>query len=135
MKIASSLKSLIKEYGASLKITDNENDAKIFLTTKAHYSRKPESLHKAQQMGIPVHVLRKNSKEQVKKFLEKYTPEIKKKSFWSHFRMLCPEKPQQFAEPNYHIHYLSLLLINLLHTLLLCRIQKMSVDYKNFLLE
>ena len=76
-----SLKSLIKEYGASLKITDNENDAKIFLTTKAHYSRKPESLHKAQQMGIPVHVLRKNSKEQVKKFLEKYTPEIKKKSF------------------------------------------------------
>ena len=69
------LKSLIKECGASLKVTEDQSEAKIFLTTKSHYSKKPKSLEKAQNLGINVHVLRKNSKDQVKKFIEKYIPD------------------------------------------------------------
>ena len=69
----SSLESLIKDSGASIKVTDNESNAKIFLTTKSHYSRKPKALENAQNLGISVHVLRKNTKDQLKKFLEKYS--------------------------------------------------------------
>ena len=68
-----SLESLIKDSGASIKVTDSESSAKIFLTTKSHYARKPKALENAQNLGIPVHVLRKNTKDQLKKFLEKYS--------------------------------------------------------------
>ena len=74
----SSLESLIKDSGASIKVTDNESNAKIFLTTKSHYSRKPKALENAQNLGISVHVLRKNTKDQLKKFLEKYSGGVQK---------------------------------------------------------
>ena len=74
------LESLIKESGASVKVTNNESNAKIFLTTKSHYSRKPKALEIAQELGIPVHVLRKNTKDQVKKFLDKYSAKSRIKS-------------------------------------------------------
>jgi len=72
------LETLIKDSGASIKVIDNESNAKIFLTTKSHYARKPKALENAQNLGISVHVLRKNTKDQLKKFLEKYSGGVQK---------------------------------------------------------
>ena len=71
------LETLIKETNADVKVTSDESKANIFVTTKSHYSRKPKSLSNALNLGIPVHVLKRNSKEQVKRFLEKFSGKIK----------------------------------------------------------
>ena len=60
-----------------MKLTSDESKANIFVTTKSHYSRKPKSLSNALNLGIPVHVLKRNSKEQVKRFLEKFSGKVK----------------------------------------------------------
>ena len=73
----SPLETLIKETNADVKLTSDESKANIFVTTKSHYSRKPKSLSNALNLGIPVHVLKRNSKEQVKRFLEKFSGKIK----------------------------------------------------------
>ena len=73
----SPLETLIKEINADVKLTSDESKANIFVTTKSHYSRKPKSLSNALNLGIPVHVLKRNSKDQVKRFLEKFSGKIK----------------------------------------------------------
>ena len=73
----SPLETLIRETNADVKLTSDESKANIFVTTKSHYSRKPKTLSNALNLGIPVHVLKRNSKEQVKRFLEKFSGKIK----------------------------------------------------------
>ncbi|HJN58726.1 MAG TPA: R3H domain-containing nucleic acid-binding protein [Dehalococcoidia bacterium] len=63
------LTKLIKEEGQNLKITDEPEKAEILLTTKSHYGRRPTALREAEIKGIPIYVLRKGSKEQIKQFI------------------------------------------------------------------
>ncbi|MBM32178.1 MAG: single-stranded DNA-binding protein [Chloroflexi bacterium] len=63
------LRKLIREEGEHLKITDNPENAEILVTTKSHYGRRPTALREAEIKGIPIYVLRKGSKEQIKQFI------------------------------------------------------------------
>ena len=63
------LRKLIREEGEHLKITDNPENAEILVTTKSHYGRRPTALREAEKKGIPIYVLRKGSKEQIKQFI------------------------------------------------------------------
>ena len=63
------LKKLIEEEGLNINITDNPEKAEILVTTKSHYGRRPTAVKEAEAKGIPVYVLRKGSKEQIKQFI------------------------------------------------------------------
>ena len=63
------LSKLIREEGEHLKITDDPENAEILVTTKSHYGRRPTALREAEKKGIPIYVLRKGSKEQIKQFI------------------------------------------------------------------
>ena len=50
-------------------VTDNIEQADVLLTTRIHYRRNAKLVKSAQNLGIPVHVLRKNTKLQIQQFL------------------------------------------------------------------
>ena len=57
----------------NISLVSNPEKAEIILTTKSNYSRdpKPKILETAEKLGIPVHILRKGSSDQIIRFLEK----------------------------------------------------------------
>ena len=66
------LEALIAEAGAPVQVADFADQADIFVTTKAHYSRMPTPIRKAERDGIPVYVLRRASADQVAQFLRRF---------------------------------------------------------------
>ena len=71
------LKKLSKSYFSNVKIVSNPETAKIILTTKANYSKepKPKIIEMAEKIGIPIHLIKKGSSDQIARFLEKITYE------------------------------------------------------------
>jgi hypothetical protein len=58
-----------EESGLKVALADNIAEADFVLTTKAHYRRRPGVLVTAEERGIPIYVLRKNSPGQIAGFL------------------------------------------------------------------
>ena len=56
--------------GLAVKVADNLSDADVVLTTKAHYRRRASVLVAAEEKGVPVYVLRRNTPGQIVGFIE-----------------------------------------------------------------
>ncbi|MBA31025.1 MAG: hypothetical protein CL748_00640 [Chloroflexi bacterium] len=68
----SALIELAQKNKIPIQIVDFPENAEVFVTTKSHYSRRPNIIKNAEKVGISVNVLRKASKEQMKQFLERF---------------------------------------------------------------
>ncbi len=66
------LQTAVEAAGAPLDVVDSPEDADLFLTTKAHYGRRPTAVRQAEQRGLPVYVLRKASGEQIRQFVRRF---------------------------------------------------------------
>lgn len=56
--------------GIGAEVTTMVQEADMVLTTKVHYRKRGESLQYAQEKGLPIYVLRKNSQVQMEQFLK-----------------------------------------------------------------
>ncbi len=56
--------------GLAVKVADSLSDADVVLTTKAHYRRRASVLVTAEEQGVPVYVLRRNTPGQIVGFIE-----------------------------------------------------------------
>jgi len=56
--------------GLAVKVADSLSDADVVLTTKAHYRRRASVLVAAEEQGVPVYVLRRNTPGQIVGFIE-----------------------------------------------------------------
>ena len=56
--------------GIGAEVTATVQEADMVLTTKVHYRKRGESLQYAQERGLPIYVLRKNSQVQMEQFLK-----------------------------------------------------------------
>ena len=56
--------------GIGAEIAPSVQEADMVLTTKTHYRNRGESLHYAQEKGLPIYVLRKNTQMQMEQFLK-----------------------------------------------------------------
>ncbi len=56
--------------GIGAEVTATVQEADMVLTTKVHYRKRGESLQYAQEKGLPIYVLRKNSQVQMEQFLK-----------------------------------------------------------------
>lgn len=56
--------------GIGAEIAPSVQEADMVLTTKTHYRNRGESLHYAQEKGLPIYVLRKNTQVQMEQFLK-----------------------------------------------------------------
>ena len=56
-------------------VADNLSEADVALTTKAHYRRRAGALLAAEEQGVPVYVLRRNTPGQIVGFLEQMSGE------------------------------------------------------------
>ncbi len=52
-----------------VELADNLKDADLLVTTRAHYRRNSQLVKNAEEQGVPVHVLRKNTRAQVEQFV------------------------------------------------------------------
>ncbi len=59
-----------EEAGLSVRIAENPGEADVVLTTKAHFRRRAGALVAAEEHGVPVFVLRRNTPGQIIGFLE-----------------------------------------------------------------
>tara|TARA_B100001123_G_scaffold450790_1_gene623807 strand:+ start:947 stop:2188 length:1242 start_codon:yes stop_codon:yes gene_type:complete len=53
--------------------TNTPEEADIFVTTKQHYSRRPSAIRKAEKSGVPVHVIRRASRDQINQFIDRFS--------------------------------------------------------------
>ena len=51
-------------------VVERPDAADVVLTTKAHYRRRPSTLQAAEELSKPVYVLRRNTADQVRHFLD-----------------------------------------------------------------
>ncbi len=72
----SSLEQVARENGTHVQVTDNPQNAQVFVTTKSHYTRRPAALRDAERDGLPVYVLRRATDEQIKRFLSRFLPTL-----------------------------------------------------------
>ena len=56
--------------GIGAEVTASVQEADMVLTTKVHYRKRGDSLQFAQEKGLPIYVLRKNSQVQMEQFLK-----------------------------------------------------------------
>lgn len=56
--------------GLAVRVADSLSDADVVLTTKAHYRRRASVLVAAEEQGVPVYVLRRNTPGQIVGFIE-----------------------------------------------------------------
>ncbi len=61
--------------GLPVHVADNLSEADVALTTKAHYRRRAGALLAAEEQGVPVYVLRRNTPGQIVGFLEQMSGE------------------------------------------------------------
>ena len=71
------LKKLSKSFFSNIRIVSKPESAKIILTTKSNYSKepKPKIIEMAEKVGIPIHLIKKGSSDQITRFLEKISHE------------------------------------------------------------
>ena len=67
-----SLEQVVEELNVAVRVLASAEDADIFVTTKAHYSRRPTAVRNAERDGTPVYVLRRGSREQIRQFLRRF---------------------------------------------------------------
>ena len=58
---------------AAVEMVKDLDDADMLVTTKSHYSRRPRAVRTAEENGMAVYVLRKQSREQIRQFLRGFT--------------------------------------------------------------
>ena len=58
---------------ATVEMVKDLDEADMLVTTKSHYSRRPRAVRTAEENGMTVYVLRKQSREQVRQFLRGFT--------------------------------------------------------------
>ncbi len=63
------LEQMVAESGLDLAIVDRLSDADLFVTSKQHYRRKPQTVREAESLNVPVFVLRSNTPAQLMQFL------------------------------------------------------------------
>jgi stage III sporulation protein SpoIIIAA len=63
------LEQMVNETGLDVEIVDRLNNADIFVTSKQHYRRKPQTVKDAEGLNIPIFVLRSNTPAQLMQFL------------------------------------------------------------------
>ena len=68
----STLKEAIEGMGVPATVTDAAEEADFFMTTKAHYNRRPTEVRDAEKQGVPVYVLRRGTIEQLGDFLRRF---------------------------------------------------------------
>jgi stage III sporulation protein SpoIIIAA len=69
-------KQTAKELHLEVNIVDAIKEANLFVTSKQHYRRKPQKVREAEQVNLPIYVLRSNTPPQIRKFLNSiYPPE------------------------------------------------------------
>ena len=59
-----------RHFGIGAEVASSVQAADMVLTTKSHYRKKSEPLKVAQERGIPIYVLRKNTQVQIEQFLK-----------------------------------------------------------------
>jgi stage III sporulation protein SpoIIIAA len=69
----STLLESAEHLASNIRITENSNEAEIFVTTKQHYNRRPSTIRQAEKSGIPVHIIRRASREQINHFLRRFS--------------------------------------------------------------
>ena len=57
-------------FGIGAEVASSVQEADMVLTTKTHYRKRGESLRYAQEKGLPIYVLRKNTQVQMEQFLK-----------------------------------------------------------------
>ncbi len=63
------LEQFIKETSFDVEVVDKLNNADIFVTSKQHYRRKPQTVKEAEGLNIPIFVIRSNTPIQLLQFL------------------------------------------------------------------
>tara|TARA_B100001094_G_scaffold317474_1_gene359914 strand:- start:14225 stop:15808 length:1584 start_codon:yes stop_codon:yes gene_type:complete len=94
------LKKLSKSYFKNIKIVSDPESAKIILTTKANYSKdpKPKIIEIAEKVGIPIHLIKKGSNDQIARFLEKISDDKSQKQNFVDNNRLDNEKSEALNE-------------------------------------
>ena len=63
----------VSRLNAAVEMVKDLDDADMLVTTKSHYSRRPRAVRTAEENGMAVYVLRKQSREQIRQFLRGFT--------------------------------------------------------------
>lgn len=63
------LEQMVADTGAGVEVVDRLNEADIFVTSKQHYRRKPQTVREAEGLSIPIFVLRSNTPMQLMQFI------------------------------------------------------------------
>ncbi|MBI4287021.1 MAG: AAA family ATPase [Chloroflexi bacterium] len=67
------LDEAIQEASAPVSVVENVGNATVLVTTKNFYRRKPQIVRDAEDMGLPIYVLRSNTLSQMRQFLRSMT--------------------------------------------------------------
>ena len=67
------LEEAIQETAAPVSLVDNPAEAKLLVTTKNFYRRKPQIIRDAEDKGLPIYVLRSNTLPQMKQLLRSFS--------------------------------------------------------------
>ncbi len=60
---------MVKESGFRVDVVERLSEADIFVTSKQHYRRKPQTVREAESKNVPIFVLRSNTPSQLMQFL------------------------------------------------------------------
>ena len=63
------LEQMVAESGLDVTMVDRLVDADLFVTSKQHYRRKPQTVREAESLNVPIFVLRSNTPVQLMQFL------------------------------------------------------------------
>jgi hypothetical protein len=66
------IETIIAELSVPVEVVEFADDADILVTTKSHYNRRPTAVRRAEKDGVPVHVLRRATQDQVVYFLQRF---------------------------------------------------------------
>jgi len=68
------LEQLGKEMKLDVEIVNNLSDANLFITSKNYYRRKPQKVRDAEEVNLPIYVLKGNTPAQIKQLLNTLYP-------------------------------------------------------------
>ena len=63
------LEQMVRETGMDIDVVDRLSEADLFVTSKQHYRRKPQTVREAESLNVPIFVLRSNTPAQLTQFL------------------------------------------------------------------
>ena len=71
------LEQTAREMGVELQIADSISNADLLVTSKAYFRRKPQKIREAEDINLPIYVLRKHTPQQVRHMLATLDPQAK----------------------------------------------------------